>query len=446
MIHRLHFSLLCCMALLLPMTLSAQGNEVAASSTSAASEAKENMVKVDLQMLSHGEVRNGGMPAVGKDDGSQFMIGRERLIIDFERPGLETRLNIQHSGIWGQSGKGAFNLYEAWAKMSRYGMFAQIGRVALAYDDERIIGTNDWAMASLSHDVLRLGYEGHGHKAHLVLAYNQNAEATLEGGSFYANGAQPYKSMVTAWYHYDLPHIPLGASVLFMNIGMQGGTKEEDPHTEFQQLLGGYLNFHPKHWKVEGSYYHQFGRDEYGMKINAWMASSKVDWSPSDRFGVEAGYDYLSGDKYFAVPSEGQIGVTRHEVLRGFNPIYGSHHKFYGAMDFFYISTYVSGFTPGMQNAFIGLHYRPFNRLTLKGQYHYLATATKLDEMEQTLGHEVELQASYKFSKDISLSAGFSYMTGTETMEKLKRASDDGSLRWGWFSLVISPRLFTNKW
>jgi len=37
-------------------------------------------------------------------------------------------------------------------------------------------------------------------------------------------------------------------------------------------------------------------------------------------------------------------------------------------------------------------------------------------------------------------------MTGTETMERLKRASKDGSLRWGWFSLNISPSLFTAKW
>jgi len=30
-------------------------------------------------------------------------------------------------------------------------------------------------------------------------------------------------------------------------------------------------------------------------------------------------------------------------------------------------------------------------------------------------------------------------------MERLKRASGDGSLRWGWLSLNISPHLFTMK-
>jgi hypothetical protein len=48
--------------------------------------------------------------------------------------------------------------------------------------------------------------------------------------------------------------------------------------------------------------------------------------------------------------------------------------------------------------------------------------------------------------KEVGLSVGFSYMTGTDTMEKLKRASGDGSLRWAWFSLSISPSVFTAKW
>ena len=63
-----------------------------------------------------------------------------------------------------------------------------------------------------------------------------------------------------------------------------------------------------------------------------------------------------------------------------------------------------------------------------------------------TLGHEIELRASYQLMKDASLSMAYSYMTGTETMERLKRASDDGSLRWGWISLNVSPRLFSTKW
>lgn len=446
MIHLPHNVCRWCMVLLMPVSLFAEEADTIVSQQTVIPEVKENTLNIDLHLLTHGEIRDGGMSQSTIDDKTRFIMSRERLVIGYEMPWLETKLNIQHSGLWGESGKGTFNVYEAWAKIHTKGLFAQFGRIALAYDDERIIGPDDWAMTALSHDVLRLGYEGHGHKAHAILAYNQNSNNLTEGGSYYADGDQPYKTMHTVWYHYDVPHVPIGASVLFMNVGMQAGEKDEDPHTEYQQLLGTYITFRPKHWKLEASYYHQFGKNDTGMKIDAWMASGKVDWTPITKIGVEGGYDYMSGDKYFAVPGGGQIGVIHHDVIRGFNPIYGSHHDFYGAMDFFYVSTYISGFTPGLQNAFIGAHYHPFKGMTVKADYHYLATATNLEDMHKTLGHEIEIQAAYSFNKYINLSAGFSYMSGTETMDKLKRANGSGSLRWGWISLNVTPRILSYKW
>ena len=414
-----------------------------------------NQLNVDLQFLGRGESRYGGLPAVENDDEeaeednvetSNFLLSRTRLVIDYQRDWLEARVTPQHSGVWGQAGKGAFNLYETWVKMTaRNGLFAQVGRVALSYDDQRIIGSDDWAMASQSHDVVRLGYEGRGHKAHIILAYNQNAEVMTNGGSYYQNGAQPYKTMIDLWYHYDFSHIPLGASLLFMNIGMQNDP-EEPQHTWFQHLLGSYLSFHPKRWQVEASYYHQFGRNEQGIKINAWMASGKATYTPSETLSFTTGYDYLSGDKYFAGPTGNNIGMVHHDVIKGFSSVYGSHHKFYGAMDFFYVSTYLFGFTPGLQNAYIGATYSPIKKLMINGSYHYLATATKLTDLDMTLGHEVELQARLSISRDVNLSAGFSMMQGSETMERLKRSSKDNRLRWGWISLSVNPRIFSSKW
>ena len=221
-----------------------------------------NQLNIDLQFLARGESRYGGMSTEAKENEentkvakSNFIQGRTRLAINFKRDWLEARVTPQHSGVWGQAGKGAFNLYETWVKLTaRNSLFAQVGRVALSYDDERIIGSDDWAMASQSHDVARLGYEGHGHKAHVILAYNQNANVMSSGGSYYTDGAQAYKTMQDVWYHYDFPKFPLGVSVLFMNIGMENEDNNyEGQRTWFQQLLGGYLSFSPKHWHAEAS-------------------------------------------------------------------------------------------------------------------------------------------------------------------------------------------------
>lgn len=439
-------------AIMLPM-LTATAQPTASDTTAV----QKNELSIDLQFLTRGESRYGGLHTDNvflaedeNEDGnaaqSNFVMARTRLAINYKRDWLEARFTPQHSGVWGQSGKGVLNLYETWVKLNaRNGLFVQVGRVGLSYDDERIIGSDDWAMASQSHDVLRLGYEGHGHKVHVILAYNQNADVVNDGGSYYVGGAQPYKTMQDIWYHYDFPRLPLGASLLFMNIGMQGdeivGYK-----SMFQHLLGGYASFAPKRWKTELSYYHQFGKNESGMKIDAWMASAKASFTPAPNYGFTVGYDYLSGDKNFAVPPKGSIGMVRHEVLKGFSTVYGAHHKFYGAMDFFYVSTYLNGFTPGLQNAFIGAFYKPIKGLRIDASYHSLATATKLTDLDMFLGHEFELQASYNISPDIRLMAGASLMSGSKTMERLKRDTSKNTLRWGWISLSVNPRIFSKKW
>ena len=115
-------------------------------------------------------------------------------------------------------------------------------------------------------------------------------------------------------------------------------------------------------------------------------------------------------------------------------------------MDFFYVSTYLFGFTPGLQNAYLNVNYSPIKGLNLNASYHYLATATKLDQIDRSLGNEFELQGSYAITRDVIISLGGSYMKGTETMKKLKRSSNNNTLRWGWITLIVNPRIFTFKW
>ncbi|MBQ6038329.1 MAG: alginate export family protein [Bacteroidaceae bacterium] len=435
--------------LMLPLCLQAQ-------------EETEHTFSLTGSLLSRGELRYGGLPLKQsnseheREKRSNFITERARLTLDFAQKGLEAKIVAQHSGIWGQSSQGAFNIYEAWAQLkSKNGLFAKIGRQELAYDDERIIGSNDWAMAASSHDVLKLGYEGHHQKFHVMLAYNQNPE-NVNGGNYYTGGAQPYKTMQTAWYHFDIKDIPLGASLLFMNVGMQGGS-ENNPVTKSQQLIGGFLSFKPSHWSFEASYYRQMGKyvekvfNEEEMftnaiPIKAWMASVKVGYSPSSHYRINAGYDYLSGDENFATPGGGDIGLIRHDKMRGFTTVYGSHHQFYGAMDFFYVSAYRNGFSPGLQNLYVGGTWTPNTALSFDASYHFLATTAHLRNADKPLGHEIDVTASYALTKESKLTLGYSFMGGTKTMEVLKHTSEKHKLHWAWLMVSISPSAFMSKW
>jgi len=400
--------------------------------------------------MTHGEVCAGGLPNTQKDTTvgkfSAFLFGRLRLNIGYQRPHLELRAVIENKAVWGTNNNIAIGLYEGWAKVHGKGFFAQLGRVALSYDDERIIGPNDFAMAAKSHDIIRVGYEGFGHKLHLIAAYNQVGKNVLSS-TFYENGAQYYKTMQALWYHYDIPTtFPWGFSVLAMNVGMQAGEKGKNEHLEWQQLIGGYIRCQPQYVTVEGAYYHQLGHTQSGAKLNAFMGSVKADIHPSDQYGFVLGYDYLSGDDYVSVPRPGEIGLVFHGTERGFNPLYGSRTKFYGILDYFYESAYINGFTPGLQNAYFTVYGTPVKGLSLRGAYHYLAVATDLEGLKRTLGHSAEFKISYRFNHWLSLTASYSLMYGTETMNRLKMGSNDKFAHWGWFSFVVNPTIFEAQW
>ena len=409
--------------------------------------AQDNSFTAGADLLQRGELRLGGTAQGSATEGDMaaFILGRTRLNLSYQwKDRIESCVTAQYSGTWGSTG--ALSLFEGWVQFNiGKGFFIKAGRQNLSYDDQRIFGSDDWSMTGLSHDGLKLGYEGYGHKVHLFGAFNQNP-ANIAGGTYYTGGLQPYKGMAALWYHYDFQTFPLGASLLAMDAAMQGGEQDVDEITRHQQIMGGYLNFHPGRWKVEAAGYYQMGSNEDGIPIQAWMASGKTAFTPSSALNIYAGYDFLSGDEHFATPSGGMIGLIRHDAIRGFSSIYGSHHKFYGAMDFFYVSTYFNGFTPGLQNAFVGAQWKPIPALALNASYHFLATAVKLENADMPLGHEVELSASYNFLPNLSLSAGYSFMHGTETMEVLKRSSDHHRLHWGWIMLRYAPRFLQTKW
>ena len=411
-----------------------------------------NEFTIDTKLNTRGEVRVGGFDPEVEESGQAlkavFVMGQYRLNLGYKRADwFEVKLSPQFSGVWGQA-SGNLSLAEGWFSMrhNKTGLFAKIGRQTLEYDDERILGYDDWTMTAPTHDLLKFGFEGYGHKVHALLAYNQNSDNVSTGTSYYAGGIQPYKTMQTLWYHYDTPKSIFGFSLIGMNIGMQSQQSDKPDKTFYQQLFGTYMVLKPSIVKMEGSFYYQMGKEEHGIPLSAYMGSAKLKVTPNDFYNLYAGYDYLSGDRYFAVPAEGTIGMIYHDVIRGFCPIFGSHHEFYGAMDFFYVDSYVGGFTPGLQNLYTGGSVRPVQGLNINAAYHFFAIATNLDYLKKPLGHEIELSLDYTFAKFVRVGAGYSYMRGTETMEKLQHVSENRQLHWGWVMISVTPTIFTYSW
>ena len=401
---------------------------------------KENEFTMSIQIRPRAEYRNGAlMPRNEGEEPAGFINNRARLSMEYKRSDLQMKISAQHVGVWGQDPQidknGRFIMNEAWAKLN-FGknFFAQLGRQTLSYDDERILGGLDWNIAGRYHDALKLGYADPNNQLHLILAFNQNDETKI-GGTYYVQvGAQPYKNMQTLWYHYKSDYTPFDASLLFMNLGLEtGDAATKESHTRYLQTMGTYITYKDNGWNVDGAFYYQMGKNLNAEKVSAFMASVKAAYAIDKQWSVSLGYDYLSG-------SDG-----KGDKFKAFDPLYGTHHKFYGAMDYFYASAW-QGVAPGLQDAQLGVNFKTSKQVSMQLNYHYFATAAKLDDVKKGLGSEMDYQLDWNVMKDVKLSAGYSIMRGTKSMDVVKGGDHKRWQDWGWVSVNINPRILFVKW
>ena len=398
---------------------------------------RENQFSIDAQLRPRLEYDNGAVTP--RDEGqlpALYISNRTRLTLDYQRKNLEFKVAAQHTGIWGQDNiyknAGSFNLNEAWAKIRfQPGFFVQVGRMPLAYDDERLLGAADWNVAGNWHDALRLGFENQTHRFHLFATYLQNTD-DMHGGYYYA--VMPYKQMQGAWYHIQiLPDMPLGISLLALNVGYENGNAQTlVGKTTYMQTLGTHITFQPQQFDIAASFYYQLGKTTADASVSAFLASGRLAYTIADIIKLRAGYDYLSGND--------GLNVNQHS----FNPLFGTHHNFFGAMDYF-----VGRPLYGLQDAIGGLTAYITPKVNVDVDYHYLQMAEDIFaiDLPRKLGHEIDIRLSAKISSDVTLQAGYSTILPTRTAIALHGTGNYHSWQdWAWISLNINPRIFFTRW
>jgi len=417
-------------------------------STLAEDKNPENQLIMNLQLRPRAEYRNGALnPRLATDEAAAFINNRTRLSMNYLTKGLSMHLSVQNAGVWGQEAQvtrnANLNVYEAWAQLSSpNGYFLKIGRQVLAYDDERILGALDWNTSGRSHDGLKAGMENNDHKLHLMLAFNQNTESII-GGTYYSQGAQPYKTMQTIWYQFTGSET-FRPSVLFMNLGIEKGNSTlRQSELASMQTLGTFIVSKPSS-TIELSYsaYYQAGKTRTGETISAWMMALQGNYALASNMNLTVGSDYLSGEE----------NANNNTNYNAFNPLYGSHHKFYGAMDYFYASAFTGNLNPGLWDSYLGLSYKASKSVSMSAFYHYFAITADLGSgtginplLKKGLGSEIDLQLDWNVRKDVRLSCGYSTMLGTPSMDRVKGGDHKVWQDWGWISINFSPRILSHK-
>src|SRR5688572_832952 len=376
----------------------------------------------------------------------------------------------------------------------------KLGRQELMYDDSRLLGNLDWLQQARRHDAAVLKFLNNGWQLDAGLAFNQNTDVFNYNGTFYTpantpvivkdsegflvatptgmvplmnssgissktgnpsfvnppstNGLnQAYKSLQFLYASKKFKNFKLTSLSLVDHFGKylldsvqtsgvnQPGYvygrrfNQKGTYTRFTSgmLLNAHLNKRKSLALTAGIYY-QGGKDKDGLSMNAYTSTVALALSKTN-FSYTLGWDYVSGNDAFS------SSTTNHR----FDPLYGTPHKFWGYMDFFYTAT--GSPTGGLSDPYIKIRYGSRNkRFTAGVDYHYFLLAKDQKDINgeainKYLGSEIDLVTDYALNRITTVEWGFSVMAATKSMEYAKGISPNSSKLTGiWSYLMISVK------
>ena len=179
--------------------------------------------------------------------------------------------------------------------------------------------------------------------------------------------------------------------------------------------------------------YYQFGKNITGQKLQGELLSGAFQYAISKKFSAGAGYDYTSG---------GSSGATS----KAFDPLYGTPHKFWGFMDYFYVA---NGFgNRGLHDAYIKTKFKGSAAFSITADVHAFNSASTVlaanstSTLDKHLGTEIDLVANYTLSTWIGFEAGYSHFfsTGTLSSVNIKNIPNArNNSNWAYLSINIKP-------
>ena len=434
---------------------------------------------VNAQLTATGQVRTrtearGGQGTLLSDGqkGAFFTSQRTRLNVGFAGYRYKVYTSLQDVRVWGQDAStinrytvdsnDGLMLHEAWGEIMLLDTTSTVqnfslkfGRQEIAYDDQKVLGSLDWLQQARRHDAIVLKYANKGWVADFGAAFNQKTEqnsgTTYNGfpGTYPAgtNGiGHAYKSFQYAYIGKKFFFGDL--SFLFFKDDFAKYTTETVPGTPptivttFTQgvnartTTGFYYNVNPtRKINLNGSVYYQGGHDKTGKTIDAKLASLTASYQVGRKLNLGAGADYLSGN-------DGTKGAGQNNQ---FDPLYGTPHKFWGYMDFFYVASPFG--TNGLFNYYAKVKYAASDKLALNLDIHGFQSAAKIaGGKDQYLGTEIDLKAVYKFTKLINMEFGYSVMDAKNTFASLKGVANPKlTAQWAYFMLNITPNFLNTK-
>ncbi|MBW8683643.1 alginate export family protein [Chitinophaga sp. B61] len=414
------------------------------------------------QLRTRTELRDGQAAPLPKGASPAFFTSqRTRLSAGFSGYRFKLGATLQDVRVWGQDAStinktttqdnNSLLLHEAWAEImlldttikSRT-LNLKIGRQELIYDDSRLLGNLEWLQQGRRHDALLLKYESGSYSLHVGAAFNQNRENSAgtvynptPPGNYAANtnGSAMYKSME---YFYAGRKLGYGhMSFLFLSDQFSrfhpdstgGKIWDKGVHTRLTTGLY-YANTFDKLTLTAAGYY-QFGKNANAQQLSAALLSGAFQYQLCHSFSAGLGADYTTG------------GLASDGTSHAFDPLYGTPHKFWGYMDYFYVAS--SFGNRGLQDYYLKTRYKPGKKFQLTADLHQFYSASSIpDNLSSKFGTEADLVASYPLTKVISFEAGYSHFWSTASLSSAgvkNVANAQSNNNWAYVMINIRPEM-----
>ena len=369
---------------------------------------------------------------------------RTRINLNYSSKQLNTRIVIQDSRIFGETGvkepstatSGSLGVYEAWAEIFILPEASfKLGRQGIQFEDGRLFSLAPWSNTGNSHDLAQLIFKKPGFDVQLGYAFN-NQNVSNADSSFYSI-SKMYKQL--AFVHVTKLLFPgMNLSLLAVDESFEKSKSNLDFYHRYTS--GGTLCYKKEKEPLEFLFtgYYQFGKSTSTVDLDAFLLGLKAKYSLTEKFGIIAGADYYSGTR---IGSE--VGKTN-----TFNKLpYGVNHAFNGYME--YWASLPSG---GLINYFGGFEFKPGKKFCSELIFHTnrLAQTMKVNQTEigQNIGSELDLTINYTLSKETAIQFGWStYFVNDETnLLKFKSTSVDTKFpQYAFLMFTIRPQFFSQK-
>ena len=106
-------------------------------------------------------------------------------------------------------------------------------------------------------------------------------------------------------------------------------------------------------------------------------------------------------------------------------------------MDYFYVGNHMN--SVGLNDVYLKYNWSK-KKLGINADLHYFASAEKIaEDAENYLSTELDLTFTYKIQEMVSISAGWSTMFASESMELLKGGDFETGNHWAYLMFSFTP-------